>query len=227
MTGPVLGAGSLDQREKDLVARIHTVVVIEPGTVMTKVLRPGSFERYMQREVSPGVWGHLPPFDFRVVGGTVARQQDCTELRTPAALIRAFRLDYPGTTFDPRMPVIHAMEFAVVRTAEFVKPLGAPSAPYPPIGFPENLPYVRLTADEMVNAAEAAGVDPNSYRREIRPWPYTGTGLTAADELAVPEWWRRFGPQPFGSVIYQHDSYGNKTPLAVFRGDFFGWDLQR
>jgi hypothetical protein len=214
----------LSDYEKQLAARVQGTVTIEPGTVMLKVLRPGSLERYLRREISPGVWGQIPPFDYRLVGGVVARQQDCANLRRPSDYIRAFRLDYPGSPFAAIMPTLHTMEFLAVRPSQFITPLGAPSLPYPRIGYPPNYPEVYAAAVSMEHAAENAGLDPNSYRREVRPWPYTGTGLTAADDLAVPERWRRFSPVPANATIFECDAAGRKRPVAIFRGEPLGWE---
>jgi hypothetical protein len=134
------GAGRLSDHERELVARVQPVVVVEPGTVMLNVLRPGSVERYLRREVSPGVWGQAPPFDYRLVGGTVVRQQDCSALRVPADFVRALRLDYPRGPFRVDQPVLHTMEFLAVDPAQFVTPFGAPSQPYPEQGFRRTTP---------------------------------------------------------------------------------------
>jgi hypothetical protein len=221
------GSGQLDDNERELVARVQRVVVLEPSTVMVKVLRPGSLDRYLRGEVSPGVWGQAPPFDYRLVGGTVARQQDCADLRTPADVVRAFRLDYPLSPFHPGQPVIHTMEFLAVRPSQFFTPLGAPSEPYPESGFPPDHPQVRLVAAAMASAAERAGIDPNTYRTEVRPWPYTGTGLTAEAETGVPERWRRYGPIPNAATIFEHTAQGLKRPIALFHGEAFGWESLR
>jgi hypothetical protein len=218
------GAGRLSDHERELVARVQRVVAIEPNTAMLKVLRPGSVERYLRREVSPGVWGQAPPFDYRLVGGSVVRQQDCVALRTPADFVRALRLDFPLSPFRPDQPVLHTMEFPAVDPAQYVTPFGAPSQPYPEQGFPPDHADVQLVAVAMAQAAERAGVDPNTFRREIRPWPYTGTGLTAEPNTGVPERWRRYGPIPAGAVLVE---YPARRPVAGYRGEARGWEVTR
>ncbi|MTD57779.1 hypothetical protein [Amycolatopsis pithecellobii] len=218
------GSGRLSEHERELVARVHRAVVIEPGTIMLKVLRPGSIERYLRHEISPGVWGQAPPFDHRLVGGTVVRKQDCGRLRTPADFVHALRLDYPLSPFHPGLPMLHTMEFPAMDPAQYVTPLGAPSQPYPEDGFPPDHAEVELVAAAMAQAAERAGVNPNTVRREVRPWPFTGTGLTADADGGVPERWRRFGPIPAGAAIVE---YPQAKPVAVYRGEAFGWAVTR
>jgi hypothetical protein len=221
------GSGRLDDHQRELLARVQQAVVIEPGTIMLKVLRPGSVQRYLQGEVSPGIWRQVPPFDYRLVGGMVARRQDCAQLRTPAEFTSALRLDYPASPFHPSMPSLQTMEFPALRPSQFVTPFGAPSPPYPAQGFPPDHPQVMLAAARMAEAAERAGVDPNTFRTEIRPWPFTGTGVTAEPASGVPERWRRFGPAPQGATVFEHSGQGHKQPLAVFRGAALGWEQLR
>lgn len=218
----VPGSGQLDDRERVLTARVHTMVGIEPGTVMVKALAPGSVPRYLRGEVSAGQWGQAPPFSAHAVAGTVARLQDTGDLRTPGDFCQAFRLDFPGSPFRPDAPVIHLLEFAAVRPAEFTVAFGAPSVPDPEAGLPPNSPEVRETAYAMVEAAAQAGVDPNTYRMEIAPWPYSGTGLSAAGDLALPLWEKDCGPIPRGARIVEHGPAGPR-PIAVYHGSTPGW----
>jgi hypothetical protein len=223
-SGAVPGSGAMTQRERELTARIHTIVTVDANTILVKVLAPNALARYMRREVSPGVWGKEPPFDYRIVGGTVARMVDVAELHTPAEFLRAFRLDFPGSPFTPRLPMLYVMELATVDPSLVVLPLGAPAPPFPQKGYPPNMSDVRVTAQRMVDAAKQAGVDPNSYRVELNPWPYTGTGITADAELGVPERWRRYAPVPPGAAIVGYDQAGNKRPVAIYRGPVAGWE---
>jgi hypothetical protein len=224
MSDPAIpGSATLTQRERELTARMHTVVTVAPDTVMAKPVRPGSLDRYLAAELSAGMWGKEPPFDFRCVGGTVARRQDIANLRTPAEFVRAFRLDYPGSPFRPEQPMLHVLEFVAVQPAQFVIPLGAPSLPYPRTGFPPNIAEVRAASLHMVEAAETVGLDPNSYRVELNPWPYSGTGITPDAELGVPEWWKRYGPLPAGAVVVEHGQQGASRPVATYRGAALGW----
>ena len=78
-----------------------------------------------------------------------------------------------------------------------------------------------------VDDAESVGLDPNTYRKQINPWPYTGTGITADAELGVPERWRRYERIPAGSTIVEHTRDSTRTPVAVYRGEAFGWEPLR
>ncbi|PPK67978.1 hypothetical protein V5P93_007324 [Actinokineospora auranticolor] len=197
------GSVSLSAHERALTARVHAVVTLEPNTVMVKVLTPGSVERYLRGEVSAGVVGARPPFDYRLVGGTVARLQDCANLRTPRDFHQAFRLDYAGSPFHPDA-LVHTMEFPAQHPDRYFVPYGAPDD-------------ARQPGYAMTAAALAAGVDPNTVRTEFAPWPYTGTGLTAGGPLALPEWWRQPGLIPLGARIVAHTPQG-PTPIAHWRG---------
>jgi len=229
MTAPIQvpGSGALSQHERELTARVHTFVTVEPHTIMVKVLAPGSLQRFLNREVSPGAWGKEPPFDYRTIGGMVVRAQDVTELHTPADFMRALRLDYPGSPFRPDQPVLHILEFRAVAPNQYVTPLGAPSVDDPRNPVPFDSDAVRGAAWAMIDAAAAVGLDPNTYRKQINPWPYTGTGITADADLGVPEWWRRYDPVPGGSTIVEYDQNGMRKPVAGYRGEAFGWEPVR
>lgn len=227
MTPPVPGSGALSPRERELTARVHIAVTLTPDTLMVKALPPGAPERYLAAEVSQGVWGQRSPFDHRTVGGTVVRAQDVARLRTPLDFMRALRLDYQGSPFHPDLPVLHVLEFRAVEPNKFVVPFGAPSVADPAAPLPWDSDAVREAAYAMADAAEAAGVDPNTYRKQINPWPYSGTGITADPQLGVPEWWRRPDRVPGGSVIVAHGRDGARSVVAVYRGEAFGWEPVR
>lgn len=213
---PVPGAGQLGERERVLTARVHAVVGLTADTVLVKALSPDSVPRFLAGEVSAGSPGARPPFDYRLVGGTVARKQDCARFRAPEDFRQAFRLDYPGSPFPAGLPVLHLMEFPAVDPDWYVVPFGAPTAPGVPVS------AVRSAAYAMVASARAAGVDPGTVRMEIAPWPYAGTGLTAGGAMALPEWWKRPGLVPRGAVITSHDG-GPPRVVAEYRGAREGW----
>jgi hypothetical protein len=227
VTQPIPGSGQLTREQRDLVARSLQFAPVESNTVMIKALRPDALSRYLRREMSAGVSGRQPPFNFRTVGGMVARQQDTTHLRGPEDFIAGFRLDFPGSPFTPNIPVIHAMEFLAVDPDKFVIPLGAPTLPYPGIGYPPNQADVRVAAWEMFDAARRSELDPGTYRMELNPWPYTGTGITANSEIGFPERWMRFGEVPESATIIEHDRRGVKVPVAIYRGAALGWESLR
>ncbi|WP_436492906.1 hypothetical protein [Actinokineospora sp. HUAS TT18] len=209
------GSGALSPQERVLTARVHTAVALTPGTWMVKVLPPPVVRRYLAGEVSAGRPGSVPPFDYRLVGGTVARHQDCANLRSAGEAIHAFRLDYPGSPFAANQPLC-VLEFPVLDPHQFLVPFGAPWIP--------NVARadVSIAAQAMLDGVKLAGVDPNTYRLEIAPWPFTGTGLTGGGDLAVPEWWKRPGIVPMGSRIVVDGAV-----TAVYRGADTGWEATR
>jgi hypothetical protein len=139
---------------------------------------------------------------------------------------RAFRLDYAGSPFPPNAQVIHLMEFAAGPAEGYLVPFGAPSVLDPAAQLPPNSPEVRETAYAMAAAAEAAGVDPNTYRKEIAPWPFSGTGLSAGGDLALPEWWKLPGAVPRGALIVELGPTGRR-PIAGYGGATWGWREMR
>jgi hypothetical protein len=218
----VPGSGQLDERERVLTARVHTMVGIETGTPMVKALPPASIPRYLANEVSAGQWGSKPPFTCHTITGTVYRHQDTTGMHTADEFRRAFRLDYPGSPFPPNAQQIHLIEFPAGAPEGYLVAFGAPSMLDSAAQLPANSPEVRETAYAMADAAEAAGVDPNTYRKEIAPWPYAGTGLSAGGDLALPEWWKLPGAVPRGALIVELGPAGRR-PLAHYGGATWGW----
>jgi hypothetical protein len=218
----VPGSGQLDDRARVLTARVHTMVLVEPGMTMVKALAPASIPRYLSNEVSAGQWGSKPPFTCHTIAGTVVRQQDTTQIRAADEYRRAFRLDYAGSPFPPNAQTIHLMEFVAGAPEEYLVAFGAPSVLDPAAQLPPNSPEVRETAYAMAEAAETAGVDPNTYRREIAPWPFSGTGLSAGGDLALPEWWKLPGPVPRGALIVELGPAGRR-PVAGYGGATWGW----
>lgn len=218
----VPGSGQLDERERVLTARIHTMVRIERDTVVIKALPPATIPRFLRNEVSAGQWGRQPPFTCHTVTGTVVRLQDTTRMRTAEEFRRAFRLDYAGNSFPPNAQTIHLLEFVAGSPDGYLVAFGAPSVLDPKAQLPPNSPEVRETAYAMAEAAEQAGVDPNTYRREIAPWPFSGTGLSSGGDLALPEWWKLPGPVPKNAHIVEIGPAGRRQ-IAVYGGAVWGW----
>ncbi|SDZ40622.1 hypothetical protein SAMN05421504_11558 [Amycolatopsis xylanica] len=203
------------------MARSLTFAGIDADTLMVKALRPDSALRYLRAEISAGV--EAVPFDWRLVGGSVSRQQDTTHLVSPGDFVRAFGLGYPDSPFGTDPVSVQTMEFRAVDVERFVLPLGAPTQPYPEFGYPPNQGAVRAAASAMTDAAREAGIDPNMIREELNPWPFTGIGLTADSELRIPEYWMRFSQIPASATIYDH-SGGVKTAVGVYRSAALGWE---
>jgi hypothetical protein len=220
--GEVPGSGQLTQRERELVVRAQKLVTITPDTMMQKVIQPGQLDHYLGNMKYNDERGR---FDSNVVGGFVARAQDGTHLRTPRDLIQGNRLDYPGTTFDDKFKAsgapVHVMEFPAGDT-KYSTPLGAPYAGGS--GQHENWTSVTDSADRMTAAAESQGLDPRSYYQSVNKWPYSGVGFTADAQMGLPERVRPYGAIEPGSVIYEYDASGSKTPVARYTGDQNGWE---
>jgi uncharacterized protein YukE len=215
--GQVPGSGQLTTREKDLMARAMGLVDIEPNTRMQKVIPEGALHGYLGDLNSDGTYSGGPYKDIR---GFTARHQDAGVLHTPADQINGNRLDYRGSPYDTSQPHIHTMEYPAGEPTNYQRPVGAPSV-YG--GISGHNPEVQRHADDMMDAADRAGVDPNTYQRSINSWPYSGAGVTAHSTLGIPEFEIQDPlPIPHGATINEYDAAGNKRVVAVYDEDW-GW----
>ncbi|MGQ0838436.1 WXG100 family type VII secretion target [Actinokineospora sp.] len=206
--GQVPGSGQLTPHERDLMARAMKEVDITGGTVMQKVLPEAAVAKYLDGTNSPEV------------GGFVARQQDAGALRTPADLISGNRLDYPNSPYSASQSHISVMEFPAGDPSLYKTPVGAPAVPGT---LPSDSPAVLHARDEMVAAAERAGVDPRTYTPTINEWPYTGAGVTGHPTKGVPEFvLTERVPIPEGATISRYDTGGNKVLVATY-DRVLGW----
>ncbi|HEV2777934.1 MAG TPA: hypothetical protein VGX25_00900 [Actinophytocola sp.] len=206
--GRVAGSGALTPKERELVARAQKLVTVEADTPMRKVIPPGDVAKYLSGR-------------YDSIGGFVSRAQDGGHLSTPDDIVRGNRLDYYNSPFGPGMSEVHVIEFPATDPGRYQTPLGAPQDLH--TNLPENSPAVRRATDDMMDAAEAAGLDPSTYQRYIADWPYSGIGVTADGDIGIPE--RRMTdrmPIPDGSVMYKYDASGVATPVATYHKGL-GW----
>jgi hypothetical protein len=222
-TVEVPGSGRLTDEERQLLAQVHTMVPLTPDTPMFQVLPPGAIRVYLSNTVAMREPTGAVTLDYRTAGGYVARVIDAEELRTPAQFIEAFHFDYPTTGFHLNVARLHVIEFLAGPVDRYTVPFGAPAHPDPALGLAPDSSAVSAAADAMVASALAAGVDPSRFTRQIDYWPYTGTGLTPNPATGLPVWWRRYDDLPEGAMIHEHDSAGEKRPVARYRGRMQGW----
>lgn len=220
-TVEVPGSGRLTDEERQLLARVHTLVPLTPDTPMFQVLPPGALRVYLSNSVAMVEPGGAVTLDHRTAGGYVARVVDAEELTTPAQFIDAFHYDYPTTGFHLNVARLHVIEFLAGPVDRYTIPFGAPA--HPPAGLEADADPVRAAADRMINSAFAAGVDPARFSRQIDFWPFTGTGLTPNPASGLPVWWRRYDDLPEGAMIHEYDSAGTKKPVARYLGRMLGW----
>jgi hypothetical protein len=180
---------------------------------MQKVIPPHAVQGYLGDLNSDGTYsgGGWDP----KVGGFVARHQDAGVLTRPDDIIDGNRLDYANTPYKHGMSHIHTMEFPAGNELDnYQKPVGAPNIPGEISG---HNPAVVRSADEMIDAAERAGVDPGTYQRSINAWPYSGIGVTAHPTMGTPEFKMTESMQiPHGTTINEYDASGRKTVIAVY-----------
>jgi hypothetical protein len=227
MTGPttveVPGSGRLTDEERQLLARVHTLVPLTEDTPMFTILPAGALRIYLGNQLAAsGPAG--PTLDSRTVGGYVARSVDAEEFTTPSALIEAFHWDYPTIGLARNASRIHLLEFLAGPVDRYTIPFGAPAHPDPGFGLPFDSVQVERAADAMVAAARAVGIDPASYTRVIDFWPYTGTGMTPNALNGLPVWLRRYDALNTGAMIVEYDTQGQKSPVARYRGRLQGWE---
>lgn len=214
----VPGSGRLTNHERDLMARAMGLVDLDSTTNMQKVIPPDAVMGYLgggpdADGVFPGGWD--------AIRGFTARHQDAGILMTPSDIIDGNRLDYNGTPYDRGMNNIHTIEYPAGDPTNYQKPVGAPGI-YGELS--NKNPEVQRAADAMVDAAERNGVDPNTYQRATNSWPYSGAGVTAHSTMGVPEFEiSRPVPIPDGATIFEYNTAGQKTPIAVYDEDLGGW----
>jgi hypothetical protein len=214
--GKVAGAGALTPEQRELMGRVQKLVTIDPDTPMQKAMPQGSANDYLGNVTrTRAVDGY--DFDPNSMSGFVARQQDGTNLHSNGDVIQGNRLDYPHTRFnvaDPNEPV-YVMRYPADDPSRYSTPLGAPYSDAPGM-LGQHDPAVQGTADDMTNAAHSAGISPDDYHREVNPWPYSGIGVTADENLGLPERVMSPGPVPDGAEMYSYDQYGNQTLVGRY-----------
>lgn len=216
--GEVPGSGRLTNHERDLMARAMNLVELDSTTNMQKVIPPDAVMGYLgggpdADGVFPGGWD--------AIRGFTARHQDAGVLMTPADIIDGNRLDYRGTPYDRGMNNIHTIEYPAGDPTNYQKPVGAPGI-YGELS--NKNPEVQGAADAMVDAADRNGVDPSTYQRSTNSWPYSGAGVTAHSTMGVPEFEiSRPIPIPDGATIFEYNTAGQKTPVAVYDEDLGAW----
>jgi hypothetical protein len=214
--GKVAGSGALTPEQRQLLGRVQKLVTIEPDTPMQKAMPQGSANDYLGNVTrTRAVDGYN--FDPSQMGGFVARQQDGTNLHTNTDVIQGNRLDYPGTRFnlaDPSEPV-YVMRFPADDPSRYSTPLGAPYSDEPGM-LGQHDPAVQATATDMTGAANAAGIPPDQYHQAVNQWPYSGIGVTADENLGLPEREMTAGPIPDGAQLYSYDQSGNQVLVGEY-----------
>jgi hypothetical protein len=224
MTVEVPGSGRLTDEERQLLARVHTLVPLTADTPMFTILPAGALRIYLGNQLAAPDGQGGARLDSRTVGGYVARLVDAEELTTPAALIEAFHWDHPSIGLARNAGRVHLLEFPAGPVDRYTIPFGAPAHPDPSFGLPFDSAQVEQAADAMVAAAGAVGIDPASYTRVIDFWPYTGTGMTPNALNGLPVWLRRYDALSAGAMIFEYDTQGQKNPVARYRGRLQGWE---
>jgi hypothetical protein len=75
----------------------------------------------------------------------------------------------------------------------------------------------------MTGAANAAGIPPNGYRQAVAHWPYSGIGVTADENLGLPEREMTYGPIPDGAQMYSYDQHGNQVLVGQYDDSAGRW----
>jgi hypothetical protein len=221
--GEVAGSGALTPEQRQLMGRVQKLVTVDPDTPMQKAMPQGSANDYLGNVTrTRAVDGYN--FSPDQMGGFVARQQDDTNLHTNGDVIQGNRLDYPGTRFnltDPNEPV-YVMKFPADDPSRYSTPLGAPFSTAPGM-LGEHDPAVQSAATDMVGAAHAAGIPADQYHQAVNQWPYSGIGVTADENLGLPEREMSWGSVPDGAQMYSYDQYGNQVLVGQYDESIGRW----
>ncbi|PJJ62098.1 hypothetical protein [Compostimonas suwonensis] len=149
----------------------------------------------LQRALTPArVRGYLGLGVDQVAGYTVVAA-DVAWATTPATLIEAHGLGFPGTPFHPGAPSIEVLRF-------------------------ETPPFARLLEATGANSAE--GRERTGGLLVDHP-PFTGTGFAATPDHLVPLWWLDAARLPAGAEIWRVHSDGREELLAVYTDVSAGW----
>lgn len=134
---------------------------------------------------------------FESVAGFVVRAADIAWAKTPAQLVEALGLTFPGSPIDPAAPFVDVLKFESNGLLSLVDALGGPTAEA---------------------AARAGGPF-------VEPAPFTGTGFAAVAEHFVPVWWLEPTRIPAGAQLWRVQAGGQADVLAVYPHVGIGWQV--
>jgi hypothetical protein len=115
--------------------------------------------------------------------------------RTPAELIRAHALDFPGTPFHPDMPHVDVLRFEATGNLLLEDAVGGPDRE-----------TMRLTGGPFLD----------------RP-PFTGNGFVADPDHVVPVSWLPHHRVPAGAELHRLSADGTSRFVARFHSAARGW----
>jgi len=171
---------------EDLVDHLDATVDADaaPATVVQKVLSLDRLVRYLQEN------------DHRV-GGYVHRLQDVAHLDTPARLVEALALDYPGSPVSAADEMVFALRWPVVGVELFRSPYGGTDAD-----------AMRAMGGWVVEAP-----------------PFTGTGFVPMTVPPIQEYKLDSIRLPHRAEIFRIDRDAEEILIAIYDADRDGWLL--
>lgn len=194
----------LSSAQIDDVVSVRNSIQIHDGQMVTKVLHPDVYKKYMGNVESD-------EFDPKVWGGSIARGTDTADLATPGALRDSLALDDGGAGWSPvQADATSAYQLRVPAPDR----LDGLSPTYGAVAHDGVDPgAIQAKADEV---AQAAGQDTG------KAWnaPFTGTGYTQG---GVPEWNAPYGALPGGAEIWRMNADGSESAVGYFDGDSKKW----
>lgn len=128
------------------------------------------------------------------VGGYVLRAVDALPAKTPADLIQAHALSYPGSPFSAERP-IHTLWFRATP---------------------------QLNVESAVGGNDKAGADRTGGSFIDHP-PFTGTGFAPWKGYMAPVYWLRHARIPAGAELHRTDPDGTRHHVATYADVAMGW----
>ena len=149
----------------------------------------------LQKAITPQLSDAYFEHNFDRVFGFVMPWATTSWARTPADLIRAHALDFPGTPFSADMPYIDVLRFEATPNLLLEDATGGPDRE-----------TQKLTGGPFID----------------RP-PFTGSGFVADPDHIIPVSWMPHTRVPAGTEIYRLGADGSSTYLAYFHSAAWGW----
>jgi hypothetical protein len=158
------------------------------------VTEPASTDMVLHKAVTPQqVSAYLNAGHDRV-GGYVLRAVDAIPAKTPADLIQAHALSFPGSPYSAERSV-HTLWFRATS---------------------------QLNLESAVGGNDKAGADRTGGSFIDHP-PFTGTGLAPWRGHVAPVYWLRHSRIPAGAELHRTDPDGTRNHVATYVDVATGW----
>ena len=178
-------SNSYSPEEAQLMERIrNSIDAPSYFTMMQKIIDPALVQSYIS--------GDFLKYNGGFIGGSMARYDTVSHLRTPRDLFEGLRLEYTGSPFTAEDSSMYALRFYTYDKDKLFVPYGQ-GMPHPEVNVNTNLPP-----------------------------PFTGNGFTSATNGSIiPEYMSSGCRMTNGAQLVRINSDGTEELLAVFDGERF------